>query len=188
MDLSNKITSGKNVIHRILPFALISIIGIFGLVSTSLIITTDMSSHIVETTAFIANYLGSPINKNEDITLILSPVYYWVFEDIYGKSNAIEVRDHFDGPDTIKTHKIILMLNRFKVISEDPFLRMVYSNAPPLKVAHGPAQSFDRNKYPYTNLDVNYEGITEQRTIMVEFDKNHHIPFMSKHGKSIYNN
>jgi hypothetical protein len=170
VHLSKKI-SHKQHIRYLLPFAIISGIGIFGVVSTSILITTNMSSHIMETAAFLANYLGSLSNKNENVTLILTPVYNWIFGDVYNKSHVVEIRDHSFAREDIKTHKVILVVYRIQPILEDPLLWLIYNNAHPLKLIKGPAQAFNRDNYPYTSLDLNYEGKTKQQIRMGEFDK-----------------
>jgi hypothetical protein len=80
--LSDKISkikknSKKNIIiisQKILPYAIISAIGIFGLVSISMLITTDVSSTQVNAAATIAQHIQrnsiSDNNGNDNVTVI----------------------------------------------------------------------------------------------------------------------
>ena len=56
-DLSEKILKNKKLIHRILPFAVITAIGIFGLVSTSTLIVKARNSTDFEVVASVVQHL-----------------------------------------------------------------------------------------------------------------------------------
>ena len=103
--LSNKLRNKK--IQQILSLSIISSIGIFGLISTILLVTTNVTSHYFEAAAYIVHYLQNDISstgnkkndkiqyhfndteisksigsaeskKDERLTLVSSHVYSWI--------------------------------------------------------------------------------------------------------------
>jgi asparagine N-glycosylation enzyme membrane subunit Stt3 len=67
VDLSNKVKKIK--FQRILPFAIISIIGVFGLGSITILITLNVSSSYFDVYASVVQYLvnhHNQLNKNKD--------------------------------------------------------------------------------------------------------------------------
>lgn len=68
IDLSNRIKNMK--VRKIIPFALISAIGIFGLVSTTMLITSNVTSSYFKVYSFLVSYLASQIglDNHNDLT------------------------------------------------------------------------------------------------------------------------
>jgi hypothetical protein len=71
---------------QIFAYAIISAIGFFGMIQTTILITDNVNYSFFETTTFLTNYLqnnnnSSSINKSNyvnDISLISSPIYSWI--------------------------------------------------------------------------------------------------------------
>jgi Dolichyl-phosphate-mannose-protein mannosyltransferase len=105
-DLSEKILKNKKLIHRILPFAVIAAIGIFGLVSTSTLIVKARNStdfevvasavqHLPEDTEKLniaSNSLGLESegeelksNTNEHVTIIGTSKHFWILQYVFDK-------------------------------------------------------------------------------------------------------
>jgi Dolichyl-phosphate-mannose-protein mannosyltransferase/PsbP-like protein len=86
VDLSNKINN-KNVVQKTLPFAIISVIGIFGLVNIISLVTTSNNSSYFQAVAFVVQYLENnskyPANNNNKITVIANPFYLWIPEYVF---------------------------------------------------------------------------------------------------------
>jgi hypothetical protein len=61
VDLSNKVKKIK--FQRILPFAIISIIGVFGLGSITILITLNVSSSYFDVYASVVQYLVNHHNQ-----------------------------------------------------------------------------------------------------------------------------
>jgi len=111
--ISRSITK-KKTLQKFLILASISAIGIFGLVSTSIIIRTNFSSSEFQAAAFVANYIHH-IGTNNDmgnrgpsqnVTIITSPIYSWIFKYILGNTH---VSSHIRDPIPIQTNKVILI-------------------------------------------------------------------------------
>jgi hypothetical protein len=68
IDLSNRIKNMK--VKKIIPFAIISAIGIFGLVSTTMLITSNVTSSYFKVYSFLVSYLASQIglDNHDDLT------------------------------------------------------------------------------------------------------------------------
>jgi hypothetical protein len=79
--------------------------GIFGLICTTILITTNVTSDQIQTIKFVSMYL----DNNENITLVSNPIYSWVFKYVYKKDHVlIEIND-FDY-DRLKQIKLFLFL------------------------------------------------------------------------------
>jgi hypothetical protein len=70
--------------QKIITVMVISSIGAFGLISTMLIISTDVTSAQFESAAYVARYL----HESRDITLISNPIYSWIFNYVYDKDHV----------------------------------------------------------------------------------------------------
>jgi hypothetical protein len=67
VDLSNRITNMK--VRKIIPLAMISAIGIFGLVSTTMLITSNVTSSYFKVYSFLVSYLANQILHNNHVDL-----------------------------------------------------------------------------------------------------------------------
>jgi hypothetical protein len=103
-DLANVISKehGRRI-RQILPLAVISVVGAFGLVITTVLIAGENNSSYLEASAAAMLYLpnSDPTKSNSDITekntatsdggltIIASPKYYWIMQYVFD-------RDHYD--------------------------------------------------------------------------------------------
>jgi hypothetical protein len=100
-DLSNRINRKK--VQLLLPFAIISAIGIFGLVSTTILITTYNNSSQFEKAAYVIQYSlqANNSNNNNNATnntklaeeIILDPSYSWIFRYIFDLKYYISIHN-----------------------------------------------------------------------------------------------
>ncbi|HZI71851.1 MAG TPA: hypothetical protein VFD60_11890, partial [Nitrososphaeraceae archaeon] len=157
VDLPNKIS--KKRIQKILPFIIISAIGIFGLVSTTMLITTNVSSQFQAAT-FVARYLGDSSTGSKGTTIVSSPVYSWIFSYVYNKTayGFSDFRDLLFLP--IKTEKILLVSDQHFIsdMRSNKQLQTIYSNTTTIAVFRGGVINFSNYKYPYASMNLNYEG------------------------------
>ncbi|MGI8831349.1 MAG: hypothetical protein ACR2IS_01785, partial [Nitrososphaeraceae archaeon] len=105
-DLSDKIMYKKKLIRKILPFAIIFSIAIFGLVSTTSLIAKTRNSSDFDVLASVAQHLPEDAekvriasnsdgielksadiesNKNEDFTIIGTSKHFWIFQYVFDK-------------------------------------------------------------------------------------------------------
>lgn len=137
-----------------ISYVALTAIAVFGIVSTTLLITANISSQ-VEATAFVAKY----VNENKNTTVISSPVYSWMLYYVFHDKNVFaDYRDLIYCP--IPTKNIIL-------VADPPFqsnigagreLSMVYRNTTTIKEFSSNLFNYDSEQYPFTNLRVNYDG------------------------------
>jgi 4-amino-4-deoxy-L-arabinose transferase-like glycosyltransferase len=153
VDLLKKIKIKK--LQQILPFVIFSGIGIFGLVNTTLLITTDVTNSQFQVAEFVAKY----VKNNNNITILASPVYSWVLSDIFGnKTPFLDYSGILFAP--IPTQKILLVADQHFMIdiTRGKQLQDVYNNTSTIATFVGKVSKYDLSKYPYHNLAANYEG------------------------------
>jgi hypothetical protein len=112
-DLSKEI-SRKKVQQILLPFIIISGIGLFGLVSTIMLITTNVNSAYFKADAFIAHYLQNDNQKNtynnhDKVTVISDAFYLWIPQYIFRLDENYKM--YFDNTP-VKTKKVLLIVDR----------------------------------------------------------------------------
>jgi Dolichyl-phosphate-mannose-protein mannosyltransferase len=156
---------------------IISVIGLFGLISTSILISTNLSHAQFASVAYISNALvptnGSFINKNHtnvnltynddninQITVISSPIFSWVYKYVFNDNYTFT---HVRDTQPIKTEKLILLVDStYKhVISgvegenatQIKKLMSIYNNTEIAALFKYDTLNFNRNAYPYTGID-----------------------------------
>jgi hypothetical protein len=158
VGISNKIFRKNKVYKKLVPFAVISAVGIFGLVSTLLILTTNVFFVQIAHVTLAVQEIESN-NLMNDITVISAPEYSWIFNYVFNTPHSIQTRDSSE----IETEKVLLMVDRsyYGVTSksqkneiEDPKqvekLLNIYNNTHPIALI----DSSDNNPdyYPYNNV------------------------------------
>ena len=140
-------------IRPILPYAAIVGLGIFGLVSTILLITTDVTSAQYEAAAFVAD------RADDETTVAANPVYAWLLVYVFDKDYAFsDYRDLLFHP--VRTEKLLLISdNHFQEnIGVGEQLQEAYDSTTSVAVFEGNVDEYNFNSYPYTNMLANYEG------------------------------
>src|SRR5215207_3565282 len=173
IGISSRLTK-KGIIQKILPLGIISAIGIFGLVSTNMLITTDLSAFQFQTAAFVAKHLLQDNNSqsmDNKMTVISSQIYSWMFRNVFEEDNIFST---FRDRQPIETGKVILIVdNYFKnFMSQDQpserdrqtiqRLQTLNDNSNVLASFEGKTIEYDRNKYPYYSMKYNFGGTRVQ--------------------------
>jgi Dolichyl-phosphate-mannose-protein mannosyltransferase len=106
-----KIIIKKTKLQQILPFAIISGIIIFGLVSTTMLITTNVNSTVYKTLAVIIQKLPNKDDTNNTgpVTLVAAPTYFWLPRYAFDKDFVD--KGYYSG-SPIKTQKYIVVADR----------------------------------------------------------------------------
>jgi hypothetical protein len=106
-EISNKI-SDKRFQQSV--FAIMSAIGVFGIVSTTILITTNENSHYFDAAAFVNKYLemnkDNRGNATKTITVISAPFYIWLPMYKLHLDNYVEW-----FPPVIKTEKLLSIVD-----------------------------------------------------------------------------
>lgn len=76
VNLSDRIQNKK--IQRTTPFIVLTGLVMIGLINTVSLITTNVTSHFLEASAFVTDYLNGPSKGNNNVTMISTHVYSWI--------------------------------------------------------------------------------------------------------------
>jgi hypothetical protein len=158
-------------IQRTLPFIIITVIGIFGLVSTTLLINTNLNSGYYKANAFTIKYLSDTNGRDptyrHNLTLISDARYTWIPKYIVYK-NSYFYSDILDNQE-VRTHELFMIidLDDFKSHLKkggyywqfgDGFISTLLSrvNSTGIITTYG-ENTYDyysfSNKYPFTNIE-----------------------------------
>ncbi len=153
------------------------IVGIvlFGMTSTGILISTDLSYVQLKTASFIANEILSQNNNlNEDyvhgnrtqITVITGPIYSWVYKYAFDHKDTFS---HLRDTQPIKTEKIILLVDplykrltsRSDAENQTQILRLsnVYNNTDIAALYGKLPTSYSKKNYPFTGIDSADSGL-----------------------------
>jgi Dolichyl-phosphate-mannose-protein mannosyltransferase len=167
VELSNRIKNIK--IKDILPFVTVSAIGMFGLIISTMLVTTSVNASTFETLAFTINFLSNKDintndagNDNKQVTMIANPLYLWIPSYIFHEHNDIYVSYWNLMPVTTK--KVFLIVdNAFQGLLKQKDIqgekiREIYKNSNNNQ-AIIPTQIYSYNVkiYPYRVLTDNYD-------------------------------
>jgi hypothetical protein len=167
-DLSNKIRKNRSL--QILPFAIISGIGIFGLTITLALINTNINSTHFEAAAIIAQHL--PDTKgynayNNSVTVIIGEYrFFWIPDGIFQKHHYyISYWDHISLQN--QTGMVVSVaegtFNYWKRTDVDKKhvtqLLKIFNDSRLLALLNNDADLYDLSKYPYRSMDVPNPGI-----------------------------
>jgi hypothetical protein len=112
VEITSKIKIIKKYkIQQILPFAVISGIIIFGLVSTTMLITTNVNSTVYKALAVIIQKLPNrdDTNNTSPVTLVGAPNYFWLPRYAYDKDFVDKT--YYSG-SPLKTQKYVVVADR----------------------------------------------------------------------------
>ena len=175
--------NNKGIIRPKLQFVVISAIAIFGIVMTSIMISTNnASTQQLEAAAFIvkkvldSNNYKIRVNNNDNYTtddhstttIISGPAHSWLFKYVFGMEHVFS--DFRDSSMPIKTKKIILVVDSIyryelrKVEPEDEkqieLLKNIYKNTKTIAFFKNTAVLNNKQQLPYENY-YPYTGIKE---------------------------
>jgi hypothetical protein len=159
-DLSSKISNKK--IQKIAPYAIISGIGLFGLLTTTMLITMNMASFHYEVEAFLAQYIQDMNNTTDNkITVLASNYWLWLPIYVFDEDRGNDYKN-FYAKGQITTDKILFVAgdnfirdmvrdNRTRENIQE--LRMLYNKSKILATIE--EEDFNNlypDRYPYTAI------------------------------------
>lgn len=169
MEIGNNSLNKK--MGRVLPFIRISAIGLFGLISISMLISIDTNATYYQALAYVVQKLPNAQPNNvtndgpksgDDITLSGNPEYFWVPEFIFNKS--FKGSSYYSNVP-FKTDKYIMIMDRgfLNILDGDSRsserLGLALNDTISLSTFHHNATgNIDTSKYPYTNLRLTPES------------------------------
>src|SRR5579885_64210 len=146
----------KEKTNKVTPYAIIVGLGVFGLASTVLLITTNMSSSEFQAASFVLQHVK---DRDNQTTILASPTYSWLFDSVFHKQNVfIDYSLALWQP--IPTKKVVLVVDQHYLIdiNRGSKLKQLYNDSKTIATFDGNVKNYDTSLYPYTNLRVNYEG------------------------------
>ncbi len=146
-DVINKVRSRRLVQHGI-----VTSVVVFGLVSTTLLITTDVTSGQFEATAFALSLAYN------DTTMIANPVYSWPYKIVFHMPYAMnDYRDVLYS--TIPTDKVVLISEpHLQGSIREMQIRQAYDSTTSVRTFYGNARNYDVHLYPFTSMALNDQG------------------------------
>lgn len=155
--------------------AIMAAIVLFGLTSTGILISTDLSYVQLKTASYIGNEIilqNSNMNKNntklsgDNITVITGPIYSWIYKYAFDNEHTFS---HIRDTQPIKTEKIILLVdplyNRLTLRSEAENetqlsrLSNIYNNTEIAALIAKLPATYSKKNYPYTGIDSADSGL-----------------------------
>ena len=177
VDLSSKVKRIK--FQRILPIAVISIIGVFGLGSITALITLNVNSSYFDAYAFVVQHLVDHHNQqdknkdyetigavNEDKLVMLgrhwTMGYFWIPKHVFDINIDFKRIEQVDDiPVPAATDKILLIVdNQVKNSLSDRDTSIAqkyyyYYTITPITTFQDKSIKYDTSKYPYASMSVN---------------------------------
>jgi hypothetical protein len=162
-DLLNIITSNR--FKRQVGFIVISSIGIFGLVSTTMITTTNLNPYHFKAVAF-ASKIITDLNNNDSttedkLTVIGSHRYFWMIPHLFDKEHRHDYKNIF-SKSNITTEKVFFIADTGLVarvtVAEDSGFEQIKKkyNDTQIVAAFGENRIlYDETSYPYTSMKYN---------------------------------
>jgi predicted membrane-bound dolichyl-phosphate-mannose-protein mannosyltransferase len=144
----------KGKIRKILFIFVISGIGIFGVVSTSMLITTNVTASQFEAVAFTLKQ-----TQDNNTTILAGPQYSWIFQYVFEKKHVyLDYSDLLFYP--VQTKKTLLIADpHFMIdIGRGKQLQDIYNSTNKIATFDGNVLNYDLSKYPYTSMAQNYEA------------------------------
>jgi 4-amino-4-deoxy-L-arabinose transferase-like glycosyltransferase len=158
---------------NIITFIIISSLCMFGLVNTTLLISTDLSYTQFYSISFIAKQIEKESHERDplpalddhererdQITVISSPISSWIYKYVFDNENTFS---HVRDTKPISTSNILLLVDStYKhVISKEEGenltqierLKTVYNNTNVAALFKDDVSNYDRKIYPYTGLN-----------------------------------
>ena len=174
MEIGNKSLRGRT--RNVLPFIRIAAIGLFGLISLSMLISIDMNSSYYRALAFVVQKLpdARPVSQEnnssfevsnsgpEKITLSGNPEYFWVPEFIFNK--AFQGSSYYSNAP-FKTEKYIMIVDKgfLNILNGSSRSRerlsLAVNGTTSLSLfEQNMTGGIDTSKYPFTSLKLTPES------------------------------
>lgn len=143
----------KNL-NKILPSVVVLGIVMFGLTSTIMIISVNVTHSEFQTTSFILQNVS-----DNNTTVLASPTYEWILHYVFHKEN-IPNDYSFALFNHIKTGKILLVADPHFLIDlgRGKQLQQIYNDSKTIATFDEDLSQYDMSVYPYSNLKMNIDG------------------------------
>jgi hypothetical protein len=168
VDLSSKLWNKK--LGHFLPYVIISAIGIFGLTSITLLLSTYINATHFEAATIITNILPH-IDKfndqpNRTTVIVGESRFLWIIKDVFHRDHIYKTYWNDESPIN-KTKGVILLLegtyDYWKRTDRDKNhvkeLLNIYNDSHSVVVLNKNIDDYDTEKYPFTSMSIGNLGI-----------------------------
>lgn len=179
LSLISKKYKDNNKLSNIISTILLAGIGIFGLISTMMLIGTNTNETFFELSAFISNYIVSDSNLDDQTTIMGQHwirSFSWIPMYVHGTTNY--VKDVFPDrylKEPLKTDDVLMVVDSqlkreiFDYSIQGKYLdeiRKIYHNSDRVGLfVDRPISNYNTNQYPFTNMKESRQlGLIEIRT------------------------
>lgn len=134
-------------------------LGIFGLFMSGYLISSEVSGQYDAMVYVVQNVHNSKTDDQNNITIISSPAYSWVFNYVFHINDTLpDYRTILFHP--IPTHRIFLItdLHFLADMNDSPQLQKIYNETTIVQKFYGGVLKYDLGQYPFNNMRINYEG------------------------------
>ncbi len=144
---------------KISPMSAISIAGIYGLIISTILITSNIYGQYDAAAYVLQNVHNTGItNDKNNITIVSSPVYSWIFKYVFHVSDTLtDYRDLLFYPAYTANILLVADYHFMHDMNSGKQLQNVYNNTTSVKKIQGVVSDFTE-VYPYSNMVVNFEG------------------------------
>jgi hypothetical protein len=146
----------KNRAVKLTPYIVICAVFIFGLVSTIVLIASNLSLAQYQAAAFVSQEIN---NSKYNPTVISSPVYSWIFKYVLDKDHVFaHIRD---SSQPIQTKQVLLITDStfhhvLSKVGEDKkqmqLIKTIYNHTHPIASFRDTVIAYDTRNYPYINM------------------------------------
>ena len=157
-----------SIFFNFLPYGITLVIGIFGIVCTTMLITTSISYAPYQATAFVADYLSNAQNMNNNaehtngMTVISNPIFSWIFENVFdlnytylsaGEANKVS---NIDEATIVADSNFKQLIGEYTSDDMPNSLKAVYDDSRIISSYEGVSPANNYRGYPYTSMRQNF--------------------------------
>lgn len=152
---------------------------LFGIISTTILVSTDLSYIQVKTASYVSSEIipkdrNSALAKNNNnVTIISGPVFSWLWKYVYNNNNSFS---HIRDTEPVKTNKVLLVEDySLRHLLSNPLrenktqidrLNLLYNHTDIVAIFRELPSEYMDKKYPFTGINSAKSGslTTEIRT------------------------
>jgi hypothetical protein len=160
--------------ETIVSSGIIAAIVLFGIISTGVLISTNLSYIQLQTASYISNEISTKAafedknsNDGHQVTIITGPIYSWIYKYVYHNEATFS---HIRDTQPIRTDKIILLVDslykrltsRSEAENQTQLTRLsgIYNNTELAALFEKLPASYSKKSYPFTGIDSADSGLT----------------------------
>jgi len=155
---------------------IVAAIVLFGTISTSMLISTDLSYIQLKTAAYISNQIlpkggvsnsDIDVNNREQISIVAGPIYSWIYKYVLHHPHTFS---HLRDTQPIETEKVILLvdpmykrlISRSEAENQTQLIRLsnIYNNTDLAAVFSKLPSNYTKKQYPFTGIDSADSGLS----------------------------